>query len=454
MTDSEFWRDLGAKFQALQPGVIGSYLTTSWTSGVWNQTGAQWLLSASDPQVKEEFVSLAEEAAAKYGATRLIQNADERWKLGGQAALFFWLDVLKRESGKYKSDHGPIRNADGSDAQGERGRINRVCEVSAGYCGKLARRGAAPAVSELPFSGFREAVTGSIPMSQPSRSEIDTSAGKAFAVDRKRILAEYETKLNHLPAQVGLTGNSGGYLPAVITCGKERVLEMILAWVDARVEAFTSYGVPSDTQTETDLKAFAQQITAASIAAIRGHLKLRSTRLRIAEEGSGVPWHLEIENAMGDALDGGLLTLQRQRSKFRDADKPLQPRPKASTESERIAVPQALDAKLKEAETRTEDPKLRKKLFAVVLHKHYFNELKALKASCKKYRTPALLKKGFPNFDVWTVLDSQDEEDITGKFDPSRFAWSLVKRQTGLTGKDDRTLKNYRKALKTAGIRI
>ena len=90
MTDSEFWRDLGAKFQALQPsGVIGSYVTASWTSGVWNQTGAQWLLSASDPQVKEEFASLAEEAAERYGRTTLIQNADERWKLGSEAALFF-----------------------------------------------------------------------------------------------------------------------------------------------------------------------------------------------------------------------------------------------------------------------------------------------------------------------------------------------------------------------------
>ena len=161
-------------------------------------------------------------------------------------------------------------------------------------------------------------------MGRPSRSEIDTSADKAFAVDRKCILAEYETKLNHLPAQVGLTGNSEGYLPALITWGEERVREMILAWVDARVEAFTSYGLPSDTRAETDLKAFAQQITAASIAAIQGQLKLRSITLRIVEEGSGVPWHLQIERAMGAAVDEGLLRLDNQRIKFKDAHRPLQ----------------------------------------------------------------------------------------------------------------------------------
>jgi len=344
MTDSEFWRDLEAKFQALQPsGVIGSYLTASWTSGVWNQTGAQWLLSASDPQVKEEFVSLAEEAAERYGRTTLIQNADERWKLSGEAALFFWLDVLKRETGKYKSDHGPVRNADGSNAEGERGKINRVCAASAVYCGKLARRGAAPAGSDVALRGFREVEKEPIRMERPSRSEIDESADKAFAVDRKRILAEYETKLDHLPAQVGLTGNSGGYLPALIKWGEERVREMILAWVDARVEAFTSYGVPSETRVETDLKAFAQQITAGSIAAIRGQLKLRSVRLRIAEEGGGVPWHLEIEKAMGDALDEGLLRLEKQRIKFRDAGKPLKPgfTAVARVRAETAASPQA-----------------------------------------------------------------------------------------------------------------
>jgi hypothetical protein len=187
--------------------------------------------------------------------------------------------------------------------------------------------GCAPAGSaELPLPGLTEVGRGAIPLERPSRSEIDKSAGKAFAVDRTRILAEYEAKLNHLTAHVGLTGNSGGYLPALIRWGEERVREMILAWVDAYVEAFTSFGAPSDTRAETDLKAFAQQTAAASIAAIRGQLQLRSIRLRIAEEGSGVPWHLEIERAMGAAVDGGLLRLERQRIKFRDTDKPLQPR--------------------------------------------------------------------------------------------------------------------------------
>jgi hypothetical protein len=319
MTDSEFWRDLGVKFQALQPsGVIGSYLTGSWTSGVWNQTGAQWLLSASDPQVKEEFVSLAEEAAAKYGGTTLIQNADERWKLGGEAALFFWLDVLKRESGKYKSDHGPVRNADGSDAQGERGKIMRVCEASADYCGKLARRGAAPAGSDppLPFSEFEK---DTIRMGRHTKPEIKQDAEDRFATLRDDILKEYVEQRKQVLAQVRLTGNSGGYLSALVRLEAEHVRKMIRAMAQAYAEAFTLFGVPSDRQAEEDLQTAAQQIAAGSISGIRGDLQHRSVRLRIPEEGSGVPWHLEIERAMGAALKEGVRGLRRQRIKFTDS---------------------------------------------------------------------------------------------------------------------------------------
>lgn len=159
----------------------------------------------------------------------------------------------------------------------------------------------------------------------PSGPEIDKSASKAFAVDRNRILAEFETKLNQLPCQVGRTGNSGSYLPALIKWGAERMRELILAWADAHVKAFTSYGVPCDAQEDTDLKAFALETTAGSISRIHGHLRLRSKRLRTAEEGSGMPWHLEIESAMGAVLDEGLLKLDRQRIKFRDSERARDP---------------------------------------------------------------------------------------------------------------------------------
>jgi hypothetical protein len=108
---------------------------------------------------------------------------------------------------------------------------------------------------------------------------------------------------------------------------------------------------------------------------------------------------------------------------------------------------------LKNASARTADPKLLKKLVAVVRYQHYFEDLKVLKAACKRYQTPALLDQQFPDLDVWSVMDSSDKADIAkGAFVPGHFAWALVMRLNNLNGNDNRTLKNYRKALKAAGL--
>jgi hypothetical protein len=68
-----------------------------------------------------------------------------------------------------------------------------------------------------------------IRMGRPARREIKKFADDAFAVARDRILAEYAEKRNQVLGQVRLKGNSGGYLPALIRWGAERVREMILA---------------------------------------------------------------------------------------------------------------------------------------------------------------------------------------------------------------------------------
>ena len=108
---------------------------------------------------------------------------------------------------------------------------------------------------------------------------------------------------------------------------------------------------------------------------------------------------------------------------------------------------------LREAEGRTAEPKLRNKLVAVLRYNRYFEDLKVLKAACKRYQTPALLEQQFRDLDVWAPLDDTDKADIaSGKFDPGRFAWALVMRLINLTGKDNRTLKNYRKVLKSVGL--
>jgi len=108
---------------------------------------------------------------------------------------------------------------------------------------------------------------------------------------------------------------------------------------------------------------------------------------------------------------------------------------------------------LKEAKARTADPKLRKKLVAVVRYNRYYEDLKKIKVACKRYQTPTLLAQKFPDLDVWAVLGDDDKADVAkGKFNPGRFAWSLVKRLINLPGEGDRTLKNYRNALKAAKL--
>ena len=118
-------------------------------------------------------------------------------------------------------------------------------------------------------------------------------------------------------------------------------------------------------------------------------------------------------------------------------------------------VTPSLAALLNEAQKLADHPRLRKMVAAVIRYNWYFKELRALRVAAQKYQTPDLLKKQFPGFEVWDALDGDDANDIAaGSFDPGRFSWALVKRLNNLKGKDDRTLKNYRKALRDAGISI
>ena len=150
-------------------------------------------------------------------------------------------------------------------------------------------------------------------MNHRSRNEIEKFANDAFALDRDRILTEYAEKKSRVLGQVKLTGNSGGYLPALVTWAAEREREMALARADAWVRAFTIFGVPSDVQAEEAIKTYARLSAAGSISSIRGELQLRAGRLGIAEQGRGMPWHLEIERSLNAALKTGELRLRQQR---------------------------------------------------------------------------------------------------------------------------------------------
>jgi len=153
-------------------------------------------------------------------------------------------------------------------------------------------------------------------MGKPARAEIKSFAEKSFVVARDKILIEREKKQGQLRRQVRLNGNSGGYLPAQVGCEEKFLRRLILAWVKAYGEAFTYYGLPADKQLDAGLTTFALQAATDSISRIRGHLQLRSQGLRIVEEGSGVPWHLQIERTVDAALKEGRIRLERQRTKM------------------------------------------------------------------------------------------------------------------------------------------
>lgn len=246
MTAVEFWRDIEARFRALQSRSHDS-LYAVWLSTGWSETGDQWRLRGADRTVRVNFEWSAERAAVELGHH------------GGRSAVVFWLDLLKHESPNYKvtgsgsSDNGVTRN--------EHGKIKRVCEASADYCLRLETQGIAK---------------GAIRMSGLSRGEIEKFADDTFAVARDRILAEYAEKLNHAPAQARLTGNSGAYLPTVIRQAIVRSRAMILARAASYVEAFNQAEVPSDKQAEKNLETFAHQSVAGSISKVRGELRLRS----------------------------------------------------------------------------------------------------------------------------------------------------------------------------------
>ncbi len=161
-------------------------------------------------------------------------------------------------------------------------------------------------------------------MGRPARHEIEKFANDAYGVASDRIVREYSEKKNQVLADARLTGNGGAYLPALIEWGTARLREMILALADAYVEAFTVHHTPSDLASETALQTEGRKMAAGTIYGTREDLKLRSVRVRIAEEGRGIPWHLEIERAMNTALKEGLLRLKQQRIKFRDSGSALQ----------------------------------------------------------------------------------------------------------------------------------
>src|SRR5437762_2298130 len=92
MPVSAFWRDLEARFRALQP-TDGDGLRANWICSAWNERGDQWYLSGiQDHRVHKTFKWLAERAAVEVGFR------------GDSDPVVFWLDLLKCNSPNYRDD--------------------------------------------------------------------------------------------------------------------------------------------------------------------------------------------------------------------------------------------------------------------------------------------------------------------------------------------------------------
>ncbi|MGA2154511.1 MAG: hypothetical protein ABSH37_08850 [Bryobacteraceae bacterium] len=159
-------------------------------------------------------------------------------------------------------------------------------------------------------------------MRHTSRYQIEKYANKAFAGARTNIHAEYEEERKRVLDRVRLTGNSGGYLPALTNWGAERLRKTVRALANAYVEAFALYGAPSDAGAEAELKTAARQMAAGTISGIQGELRLMRTRTGKRSDDPGGYLNRTIEAAMESAVEEGVLNLMRQRATSGDIKTP------------------------------------------------------------------------------------------------------------------------------------
>ena len=83
-------------------------------------------------------------------------------------------------------------------------------------------------------------------MNPPSRLEIEALANEIFNANRQTRIRDFEQAEKLTLTQVRSTHNIGGYAPALVESRAARLRSEILTLADAWVEAFSSYGVPSE----------------------------------------------------------------------------------------------------------------------------------------------------------------------------------------------------------------
>ena len=147
MANTEFWRDLEARFRELHDEQLQDRnRNNSPVHATWGSEGAnpedQWYLGGSTNHIRTQFEWLAEHAAVRLGHP------------GGPTALFFWLDLLKAESPYYRGGIQGTSQIGDKVTHSESGVIEFVCKASADYCLKcetqeiIEEQAAVPAQSD------------------------------------------------------------------------------------------------------------------------------------------------------------------------------------------------------------------------------------------------------------------------------------------------------------------
>ena len=470
-TDSNIWGDLGRNFHALSASPNVS-LSATWTS---TSHGTEWSL-AGDEYTQEQFLVLATQAGARCDPDQGSSDSP--------VPSLKWLNEVK----------DVIRESDVVTMQPLCRCIKDICKASAVLCARLQRKAleteqktssSSNTVSPQPV---RTSLSGAGRLPDGGAIRLDLPDRQAVPDSVKPLVRGYLESARSKVRVVAQSLVSGSQTLEQAAANLELEAKI---WGQnlhhAILDNTALEGIPPE-QFEKHAAESAREIVALAAnefsvmcgrdttdgvtPMLIGHISAAITSdqpPRINTRGSIIQY---LEQALADypqqyrrqnlsvyklthgaeSVHVPILANQSGEQQAPSATRQL-PDLVATPASIQTRVP--LDAELKEAESRTADPKLRNKLVAVVRYNHYLNDLKVLKTACKQYQTPALLQQSFPDLDVWAVLGKDDQPEVAaGDYDPGRFAWSLVKRLNGLRGKDDRTLKNYRKALRRAGILV
>jgi hypothetical protein len=181
-TSSGVWRDVENRFRDLEREG-GKRLSADWYSTAWPETGQHWNLKGTNKLIRQRFEWIAQNAALKLG------HADV------STGLFFWLDLLKRDSPGFHIDvQSSSKLPNGSLVRSEGGIIHRICTASADYCLKLENDEVARSMLEKLNSPSSSQRTGSRKPGRSPRLALDfvTFAGMLWLKAERQVVASQQ----------------------------------------------------------------------------------------------------------------------------------------------------------------------------------------------------------------------------------------------------------------------